>query len=101
MYKELDDKLRDIFTQHRMNVQEWDEETLDLECIKLIKQAFADEGYVDATINNTDDPLYLTGQEWYDRFQNELNKLMLKTSPTQVMDDPVQIIEAAKKAANL
>ncbi len=44
---------------------------------------------------------YKTGQEWYDRFTEEVNKEMIVNPHENITDQPLRIIEAAKKASNL
>jgi hypothetical protein len=104
---DIDDKLREIFAQHRMNAQEYDKETLDTECIKLIKQAFADDGYVkNGNIGHTiNGVVVMQGQEWLSRFNRILREhdrveLDTKQGTTDFIALPI-IEEAAKRAAKI
>lgn len=75
--------------------------------VAQIKQAFAEEGYVKVSKDNQDKiktaTIYsinhgqyelMTGQEWYERFEKELNNHPIKLQGTEIM-------RAAKKAAGL
>ncbi len=117
----LDDKLRDILFQLRMNPGELDKETLDNQGVYLIKQAFADEGWIDmkplevyeqiareSGLEVDGDTPDMTGQEWYDRFEEivkndtkhfTVNPNLSKDElPTAIVN---KVLEAAKKASNL
>lgn len=87
-----------------------------LEAIPRITQAFADEGYAprQERINlytengrRTSYPLLRTGQEWYDRFVEEANKIpddteISTTHGADGLPTAKQLaIQAAKKAAGL
>lgn len=116
----LDDKLRDILDiswggaldittskDFRNDKGELDEETylkvkarIFDEAIAQIKQAFTDAGYLPLTpedIRAKANEKYMTGQEWYDRFKDNL--------PAAIPLDPNEqvewALEAAKKAAGI
>lgn len=110
----LDDKLMDILAQHRMNSGELDKESLEQQCVELIKQAFADEGYIppkakmfwhqkgkNVYISGAQDHIVsvdmeqlMTGQEWYGRFEAEL-----KAHP--MVEGQYDVFQVARRAAGL
>jgi len=69
------------------------------EQIAQIKACFIGEGWVDATINNTDNPLYLTGEEWFTAFEREINKGLLDKSVSYLNEPGYLSTEAVKEAA--
>jgi hypothetical protein len=101
----LDDKLRDILLGP----------TSTDEAVQLVKQAFAAESYrqilkakeqMKAVEAHNADLVYMSGQEWYDRFEKELEPLL--TYPIDdsgivnyscIMKDSVYI--AARRATGL
>jgi hypothetical protein len=99
----LDDKLREILDNHERLVFE----STDM-AIAQIKQAFADAGYpvsthleeepkkVRLTFSNGNRVEYMTGQEWYNRFEKALEDELYG-----VEFYPDQARQAARKAANL
>lgn len=86
---DLDDKLTAILKDLEYG---FEEETYR-QFVNKIKQAFVDAGWVDAKINNTDDPLYLTGAEWYAKFVAYLAPLDKLTF--------TNVDEAARKASGI
>lgn len=66
---------------------------------------------IDHVIGMVHQPLYykmldakrgvMTGQEWYDKFREEVNKDMLDKPYENIIDQPVRIIDAAKRASGL
>lgn len=106
----IDDKLREIvgaiiYDGHKNGVT-----TPTEPWVVNIKQAFADEGYVQfkyepgAKVFTEEEGLqllldkgFMTGQEWYDRFEKELDKM----SDTKNLWVGTGIDKAAKKAARL
>ncbi len=109
----LDDKLREILHQAGYG-SEMIYETDDA-LVAQIKQAFADGGYVQVPkeVQETWREYnrmagYMTGQEWYDRFQIELARDQTKWEINHLSEVPkflgkrtVYVLEAAKKAAGL
>ena len=104
----LDDRLREILRADRAN------ELAIAETIAQIKQAFADEGWIKipqivevegkletqhnfVDINNM---RYMTGQEWYDRFERELQRVAF-VDEYDVRNAVNQCWDAAMKAAGL
>lgn len=106
---DLDDKLIKLLHQYA-NYRSGNHDLDDHEATKVasqIKQAFADEHYVQvpAKIKNLrfNEDLeelpkgYMTGQEWYTKFLKEANKLKMKNF--DLMTD--FYLEAAKRAGGL
>lgn len=94
----LDDKLKELVFKMAGGIKDGGEDE-----ITQIKQAFADEGYVAKSELKSWSYTaeLLTGTEWYDRFEKELNNLGVnyKTGMTGLMAS--EILEAAKRAAGL
>lgn len=72
--------------------------------VALIREAFADEerkkGYLAPKDNKGNFEIVMTGQEWYDRFKKELNKI----APTGILDwefSGEEVLKAAKKATGI
>lgn len=84
----LDNKLREILIATQ---PEEIPVTID-EAVDQIKQAFAEAGYV-PIVGFLKDNGWLTGQEWYERFEKQLPPFSLVP-----FED---IIEAAKRASGL
>lgn len=105
----MDDKLKEILSTFAaympgdasINTFRKEEDKYAPKFIAQIKQAFADEGYENTTFKTTElfkghSPEYMTGQEWYDRFEKELrNHHSVKT----LLDE--NYLKLAKKAAGL
>lgn len=100
----IDDRLREILTANHDEMDDFADEIVE------IKQLFADEGYVQfkyepgAKVFTEEEGLqllldkgFMTGQEWYDRFEKELDKM----SDTKNLWVGTGIDKAAKKAARL
>lgn len=112
MSSSLDDKLREILEgymhyltgRQQENGLDWDGDYPTT--IGRIKQAFADEGYVNKIDNpnmigmyvDKDGYIYkaMTGQEWYDRFEKEMDNQPYKIDPMFSV-----AFEVAKKAAGI
>lgn len=110
----IDAKLKEIILENVSDAGSYDIEGIDPEtvdkAIPLIKQAFADEGWVEERLNN--EPRHtvklMTGSEWLERFEKELsNEIYGDTNPANKVDcEPVpylctcDLLEAAKKASN-
>lgn len=111
----IDDKLREIVSPTAYGFVKYDvcpECMFDFKnAIPLIKQAFADEGYVQfkyepgAKVFTEEEGLqllldkgFMTGQEWYDRFE----KLANSYPPYEPIKSPrLLALELARKAAGL
>jgi len=108
---DLDQKLREIGL-YDVSDSRYTELGEHPETIARIKQAFADEGYViiprfkrvhmeTLTVKSVDgeEVNFMTGQEWHDRFEKELEKIssLGDISPSNLD----YIKQAAKKASNL
>lgn len=99
---DLDDRLREIPIDR-------DGGRYHLSSAELIwvKQAFADEGYERLGHHTTKKPgqkaeLIMTGQEWYDRFEKEMDEAKRWTSMNgAIVMSPNVAIEAAKRAAGI
>ncbi len=104
MSKDLDKKLEQLLKAHRMPAEVihdfsmQDTRAIDniADAVQQIKDCFITDGWVDAKINNTDNPFYLTGGEWYVRFEPLLEEIDLN-SPTRYRE----IKEAAKRASGV
>lgn len=109
---DLDDKLKKILKSHvkrkafspkeriRFNIDIGiDEDT----AVDQIKQAFADEGWVEERLNN--EPRHtvkvMTGKEWLDRFEKELGGENLKAIAEHDVGLEREMLEAAKKASGV
>lgn len=100
----LDDELREIKASGKLyspngGLDKYLE--LDDKTIAQIKQAFADEGYIQPEtlkkgIGIMDAQGYKSGQEWYDRFEKELLKEFTKKPPKNTMVLPGWTKEDAK-----
>lgn len=105
----IDDRLREIVTA--MWQRGMDELPIVVgDEVDQIKQAFADEGYLtpkervawhDEHFNNG----HMSRQEFYDRFENELQKTYIGLNKARRIPNPDNVqkamLEAARKAANL
>jgi len=88
----IDDKLREIITNSL------DYGTTE-DAIIRIKQAFADEQdteHLDRVKTYLEAKGYMTGQEWYDRFEKELTGFDMTETITKFV-----VLKAAKKASGL
>lgn len=94
----LEDKLRKI-------VEKYENTDSDVLVAQII-QAFKDEGWVKVDLRYTPpmdvfttNPKYMTGQEWYERFENELGNTVV--SADNVPAVVLACKESAKKASGL
>ena len=100
----LEEKLRTVIAPlfgAVANSPEWhgDEEKLVDEVLDQIIQAFKDEGWRLHLAENVvvvSREGYMTGQEWYDRFEKEMEQVIFYDS-----EDRDDVTNAAKKAAGL
>lgn len=100
----LDDKLRETLTKYRNLLLEPEEHYVEdkltqAKAIAQIHQAFAEEGYTtaDQLAKNLSSKInIMTGQEWYDRFEKELEPIR-RTMPRTIF----KVKEAARKAAGI
>ncbi len=102
---DLDKKLRALLTDS--GLEDEPGVTID-DYVKLIKQAFADAGYMEPDSYRIP-PYYFTGQEFYDRFKKELNKLFNEPEIDYAIDNSTStdgltistFLVLAKRAAGL
>lgn len=79
----------------------------EAEFIEKVTNAFAEAGYGQVTFKGTWGQKYLSGQEWYERFEKEFELIEIpKLTPTVTPSDFVQFAidgarAAAKRAAGL
>lgn len=103
----LDDKLKEIKVYPTHNG------FLPDHALAQIKQAFVEEGYIDFK-KEYQVKGFMTGQEWYDRFEKELGAMVdyyrenlwnsVEPSPAQKIlyeQQNYKILQAARKAAGL
>lgn len=98
----LDDKLRVIYYRCDVSNNRTDKPLGEIEAIAQIKKCFADEGYL--PLSSHQPPLTMTGQEWYDRFEKELDNYTHFSHQEVVFDDgiiPEEVLEAAEKASGI
>ncbi len=106
----LDNKLREIL---KNGVNTYDTETGKIlfsygELVAQIKQAFQEQYWLMPKHSNTyPDPLVMSGQEFYDRFGNELKDKEFYSDDARasksggMVFDQYEALEAAHKAAGL
>jgi len=95
----LDDKL-DYILKSNAAVQRHFDKHAEADYDKLIpqiKQAIAKEQIKEVLSN----PVEMTGQEWYNRFEKELEKYNLGILPTTKFFNRAKVLQAAKRAAGL
>lgn len=102
MNKELDKKLLDIL---RRTLKEPIDRTEDgewvsklPEAIAQIKACFEEAGYSKSKAMWTTEPLMMTRQEFYERFEKEVNRAGILFKPG---DTGTRCVQAVKRAAGL
>lgn len=97
---ELDENLKNLIQLHQYVEDNISDEHLK-EAVKEFKQAFTDAGYVQAKNVHfhryaKEQPIVMTGQEWYARFMAEKDK---PEYAPMYRDEPLELI--AKRAAGI